>query len=414
MNAQFQTELKPSTPSSFTPVPRGLLQRKCACGGSAGLAGECEECRGKRLQRRSTNGAVPTSVPPIVEEVLHSPGQPLDRDTRTFMESRFAHDFSRVRVHSNAKATESAKAVNALAYTVGQDVVFGEGRYSPNILSGKRLLAHELTHVVQQAQGATGVSPVPRNESTDEHEAQLAANNVVTHQGALPAIGASAPALRLNGVPAAQPAPPQPRPQSGGLNLSELTTFRFNFGPAQFTVDLPSSLRMRLPVSLQGSRAIVFNLSAGTSGDFSFSITLDAIPHVRISARAGVDVGDRTASAGLRIETTRTVCRAQNPLAARAALQRAGEALRDAILNLQNAPPPAPGEAQAGNLSRMADVVSAIGGVHSAVEAAKAPCREVPLFELDFGARTPLERRPGALPGEEQESFLGGTATLRF
>lgn len=144
-------QLKTST-LKFTPVHNGLLQRKCACGGSPGLDGECAECRKKRLslQRHSANGAEPSTVPPIVHEVLHSPGQPLDSATRTFMEPRFGHDFSQVRVHNDAKAAESTRAVNALAYTVGRNVVFGEGQYSPTTLPGQRLLAHELMHVVQQ------------------------------------------------------------------------------------------------------------------------------------------------------------------------------------------------------------------------------------------------------------------------
>src|SRR5215211_6440422 len=109
---------------TVTPVRNGLLQRKCACGGTPGPSGECAECRKKRLQCRATNQAEPSAVPPIVHEVLRTPGQPLDRGTRAFMEPRFGHDFSRVRVHADGKAAEAARAVNALAFTVGRDMVF--------------------------------------------------------------------------------------------------------------------------------------------------------------------------------------------------------------------------------------------------------------------------------------------------
>jgi len=85
--------------------------------------------------------------------VLHSPGEPLEPNTRAFMEDRFSHDFSDVRVHSDAKAAESAKSVNALAYTVGSDVVLGAGQHAPHTDSGRKLLAHELAHVVQQSGG---------------------------------------------------------------------------------------------------------------------------------------------------------------------------------------------------------------------------------------------------------------------
>jgi len=81
---------------------------------------------------------------------LRSPGEPLDATTRAFFEPRFGHDFSKVRVHVDSTAAESARAVNALAYTVAPHVVFGAGRHAPSTRSGRELLAHELTHVVQQ------------------------------------------------------------------------------------------------------------------------------------------------------------------------------------------------------------------------------------------------------------------------
>lgn len=104
------------------------------------------------LQRKEADNSPSIStVPPIVHEVLSSPGQPLDSATRAFMEPRFGYDFSRVRIHTDSKAAESARAVNALAYTVGHDVVFGGGRYAPNKPDGQHLLAHELTHTIQQS-----------------------------------------------------------------------------------------------------------------------------------------------------------------------------------------------------------------------------------------------------------------------
>ena len=111
VQAAVQTQaVKPT----FTPVVHGLLQRCTA-------TRECDECRKKRLgmlQRASIDLTSVNEVPPIVHEVLRSPGQPLDAATRAFMEPRFGHDFSNVRVHTDAKAAESARTVNALAYTV--------------------------------------------------------------------------------------------------------------------------------------------------------------------------------------------------------------------------------------------------------------------------------------------------------
>ena len=125
------------------------VQRKCSCGG--GSEGECEECREKgKLQRKATGEAESAHAPAIVHDVLRSSGTPLDRAARSFFEPRFGHDFSKVRIHAGARAAASARAVSAQAYTVGNDVVFGTGQYSPDSDTGRKLLAHELAHVVQQ------------------------------------------------------------------------------------------------------------------------------------------------------------------------------------------------------------------------------------------------------------------------
>jgi hypothetical protein len=78
---------------------------------------------------------------------------------RAFFEPRFGHEFSQVRVHTDASAAQSAHQVNANAYTVGHNIVFGKDRFSPGTDSGRRLLAHELVHVVQQGSSAPGVDP---------------------------------------------------------------------------------------------------------------------------------------------------------------------------------------------------------------------------------------------------------------
>jgi hypothetical protein len=169
--------------------------------------------RGDRLKEavdlmRSPAGTAMTATtdralaPPIVHETLESSGQVLDADTRDQMETRFGFDFSRVRVHTDAKAAASARAVDALAYTVGHDVVFGAGQYRPDSNLGQHLLAHELAHVVQQ-NGATTSSPPQELEigPTDdpfEREAAGWANDITS--------GENAPSL---GSPRLQRAPDQ-------------------------------------------------------------------------------------------------------------------------------------------------------------------------------------------------------------
>ena len=198
------------------------LQRKCMCGGSPSLMEECSECREKngtlqrgashqkesdasvslsRMQREFTTGTsnnpleleaeriadqvwapptrfavsggvkritgqttrlADTTAPASVDRVLATPGSPLNPTLQLDMERRLDHDFSRVRVHSNDAAERSARDVDAQAYTVGHDIVFGEGRFVPWTHEGRRLIAHELTHVVQQEGMATSTPTVMR------------------------------------------------------------------------------------------------------------------------------------------------------------------------------------------------------------------------------------------------------------
>jgi hypothetical protein len=182
------------------------LQRKCACGGSAGTSGECEACRDKkRLQtkfaigtsndpleqeadrvadqvmagpaRPAVGGTAPriqrftalpaaeaAAAPASVDHVLAGSGSPLEPTLRQDMEQRFGHDFSRVRVHTGTVAERSARDVHADAYIVGHDIVFGAGRFAPGMHDGWRLIAHELTHVVQQS----GADTIPADQSDEK------------------------------------------------------------------------------------------------------------------------------------------------------------------------------------------------------------------------------------------------------
>lgn len=109
---------------------------------------------GPRAQRAPSTSTGPSVAPPVVHEVLAGPGRPLDPAARGFLEPRLGADLGGVRVHTGARAAQSARAVGALAYTVGRDVVFGAGQYAPETQAGRRVLAHELAHVVQQGAGA--------------------------------------------------------------------------------------------------------------------------------------------------------------------------------------------------------------------------------------------------------------------
>jgi hypothetical protein len=178
----------PAVKPVLTPVSTPRLQRQCKCGKVPGTTGECEECQKKKqtLQRSAKGAMAPAAVPPIVNQALAGPGRPLDTPTRSFMESRFGHDFSRVRVHDDAMATASARAVNARAYTVGSDIVFDHGQYRPQTPAGSHLLAHELAHTVQQSGLRRSGRDLPMGGALEpqlEREAEMAAQAVT---GAVP------------------------------------------------------------------------------------------------------------------------------------------------------------------------------------------------------------------------------------
>jgi hypothetical protein len=120
------------------------------------------------LQRLAGNASVSSLVSdeaeessPVHEVVSSGGGVPLEGSTRSDMESRMGHDFTDVRIHTGPKADESARAINAQAYTIGSNVVFQSGKFAPDTPTGMHTLAHELTHVVQQKAGPVAGTPAP-------------------------------------------------------------------------------------------------------------------------------------------------------------------------------------------------------------------------------------------------------------
>lgn len=251
-------------------VAASALQRKCDCGSTAGvLSSECGDCARKKavgLQRklrigrsddpleheadrvadevirppmqgvrqrpngfgdtaktpqadrsqtpppiqRRVEGRQDAEVPPIVHDVLRSPGRPLEPAVRRFFESRFGHDFGMVRIHTDTLASASAQAVSARAYTVGRNVAFAAGQYAPEGSSGTQLLAHELAHVVQQGGGA----PWSAYTSTRHHGPRQSA-----HPRALTLRRAPAPTAVPGGAPGVPGGQLTPAVPSGARNV---------------------------------------------------------------------------------------------------------------------------------------------------------------------------------------------------
>lgn len=149
-------------------MPAPQVSRTCSCGGA------CPECQAEQeamapeaVQRKPlASGEGGGATVPARAVIPASPGHPLDRATHDFFAARFGQDFSAVRLHTDTQAAEAATTLHARAYTVGQDIVFGPHEYAAGSPRSLRLLAHELTHVVQQTGGSASRAPMVQRDET--------------------------------------------------------------------------------------------------------------------------------------------------------------------------------------------------------------------------------------------------------
>lgn len=225
-------------------------------------------------------------APSIVHEGVRSPGQPLDQATRAFMEERFGYDFSRVRVHSDAAAERSAQDLNAHAYTVGSSIVMGPGRFAPGTNEGRRLLAHELTHVVQADSAARPTALRPNSVETLEQEARQVAR-AVGGTDPLPPIQGSARGLAA--------------PLFEGPDDPERPTF------GNLPRDLPDPKGVQRRVQLVQQDGVWYEQRGGqrfrAEGSYDFVVQGGKIWAVKGSRRIGaLNPGHTEAAAGGRVE----------------------------------------------------------------------------------------------------------------
>jgi len=203
----------------------GLVQRACACGGAPGPDGECAECRARRLaaQRRGESGIAPVSADAEAKLRAVGAGRPLAAGDRSFFESRLGADLGGVRIHDDSAADAAARAVGALAYALGSSVVFRQSHYAPGTARGRRLLAHELAHVVQQRGGRAAAAPVVRRQPVPT-ETDVPTPAGARAETAVETEGAPAPAAP---VPTAEgttaPAPPPVCEPNRALTWADFT-----------------------------------------------------------------------------------------------------------------------------------------------------------------------------------------------
>ena len=414
----------------------GLLAQRCSCGRKPGPGGACPECRRERrlgmqpklrvgpaddrwereadrMARAATASTGPdasapaigsvTSVvqsdgagslgeaPSATNAVLRAPGRALDAATRVDMETRFGRDFGAVRVHADGPADQAARALGARAFTVGRDIAFAAGEYRPETRDGRRLLAHELTHTLQQTGGgdpsaagspaavqrepAPGPSPAPSGSTTadPETDAVLAEAtcdlprlcglwvqhpSVVSEVRIENAARRCRPGLTWVGSPCWEPSivnpilfpqlpanqfavppgkagttpgPAPATPPSTMPDLGKLLTFEFDTGDVHYTVKLPSSATAMLPVEFRHGYKLTFTLEAKAAGAFTFSIKLDGVPYVQFTLSTTVDAATKSFKGELKIASAKKTCHARSPEATKASLTKAGEKLEKAI-----------------------------------------------------------------------------------
>ena len=223
----------------------GLPASHCSCAGDDEMCEECQRQAEGTIQRHADVSDAPAQVPQIVRDVLGSQGRPLDAATRGFFEPRFGHDFSDVHIHTGADAASSARSLNAHAYTAGSDIVFASGQYSPETSSGRALLAHELTHVVQQDLGAlpetNGTrSRVSHPSDRSEREATRISQAIVN--GSASSTIHESPGAKIQRDGVCELPPPS------------LATFEVDpsISGAPIPADMPVHLRIAPPLSVEG------------------------------------------------------------------------------------------------------------------------------------------------------------------
>ena len=221
-------------------------------------------------------------------------------------------------------------------------------------------------------------------------------------------------ALPSFGLPIGPPSKAPGTTGGAGPSLGDMLSFHFKAGPAEFAVELPKSAAVKLPVALSAAASLAFELKAEAPGDFSFSITLDAQPHLRVAAKAAVKVDKdkgTSGSAGLEISTLKPVCNAPSPDALRTKITASGEKLKKAMGEIGAA-------TDMDRLEKLTQIAGAIGEMYDAVEKSKAACKPVPSAMLNLGVQTPLKPKDDAVndpdPNKRPSTYIGGTLTIPF
>ncbi len=317
----------------------------------------CDDERENELIQRQVAAPVASQATSALSAVPQGGGEALPGPVRDFFGSRFSaaggsvHDFSRVRIHTGPQADAAADAIHARAYTLGHDIVFAAGEYAPHTEAGRRLLAHELTHVIQQRPDVLQRDPPGSS-------------------------GSSGPSV----------------------SMPSMTSLLFRYGDLRLQANLPTEVVATLPVELRNVGTLTFSMTADIPNNFSLAITLDTEPDIRIRTQVGYNRETGNMTVGLVVQSTRKTCTIPNATEVQERLQAAGQRATTALQNFLNPPAPtplAPGESGPvlpPEIDRAVELGAAIGDLYSKAKAAGAGerCIVQPVWSIDFGARIPV------------------------
>jgi len=331
-------------------MPEPVMQRQ-----------ECPTCDDEPedalIQREAITPAASATTSALSAAVPQGGGQALPAPVRDFFGSRFSaaggsvHDFSRVRIHTGPQADAAADAIHARAYTLGHNIIFAAGEYAPHTEAGRRLLAHELTHVIQQRPDVLQRDPPGSS-------------------------GSSGPSV----------------------SMPSMTSLLFRYGDLRLQANLPTEVVATLPVELRNVGTLTFSMTADIPNNFSLAITLDTEPDIRIRTQVGYNRETGNMTVGLVVQSTRRTCTIPNATEVQEQLQAAGQRATTALQNFLNPPAPtplAPGESGPvlpPEIDRAVELGAAIGDLYSKAKAAGAGqrCIVQPVWSIDFGARIPV------------------------
>ncbi len=350
------------------------LHRQCADCEQEKRVQRMEEEEG--LQANSDHSAASGLGPDFAHRLQASKGSgaPLMQHLQREMEDGMGTDFSEVRIHTGQEAVQMSRDIHAKAFTHGRDIYFNAGQYRPHSQDGRRLVAHELAHVVQQGRATVQRQVIQRDPPS--------------------------PAPSPSPSPAPSPAP------SPSLGLDGLTTLVFRYGDFRASLSLSRAVKMQLPVRIRDVGTLTFELSSTLPTQFGFRVMLDTVHNIRITGNAAYNSDTAVGTFGLGVSGSEQVCTLPDREATQRSLSQKATALQTAIEAFDSSNP-----------ATAVSLGSAIYELYNAAQQATRRCVMRPRWSVDLGVTVPFQQPDLPLDparGRASDPSFGLNFTYRF